>query len=218
LARAAAFAGVMQFAALSNSTGKIGHSLHVMVLISFLLIWLPDGWHRPGAARWVRNGVCLLVAGAQALLMLSYTMAGLIKIGAGVFQWAAGQHSVFHFDGLARQIADRLLQTGASRPVGEWLVAHPGASWPLMMFVLYIELFAVWAVFRPRLQVFFAVSLIVFHVGSYFTMTILFLNNCILIGLLLATVPLGSPRWTVTGFLRDLPLIGAWVRRAVPAR
>ena len=217
LFRAAAFLGILQFAALSNSTGKIGHNLHVMVLISFLLIWLPDGWNRSGAPRWVRSSVYLIASGAQAVLMLSYTMAGLIKIGAGVFQLAAGQSSVFHYDGLARQIADRLLQTGASRPLGEWLIANPVAAWPLMMFVLYVELFAIWAVFRPRLQVFFAVALIVFHAGSYFTMTILFLNHCVLLGLLLVTVPLGSLRWSARGFVRDLPVIGAglgwWERK-----
>lgn len=208
LARAAAFVGIFQYAALSNSIGKIGHNLHVMVLISFLLIWLPSGWNRTGAPRWVRNGVLVLISGAQAVLMLSYTMAGLIKVGAGVFQMAAGQRSVFHYDSLARQIADRLLQTGASRPLGEWLIVNPVAAWPLMMLVLYVELFAIWAVFRPRLQVFFAVVLIVFHVGSYFTMTILFLHHCVLLGLLLATVPLGSLRWSAGGFVRDLPLIG----------
>ncbi|HSI09209.1 MAG: hypothetical protein ACAH89_11355 [Rariglobus sp.] len=209
LVRAAAFLGIFQFAALSNSTGKIGHNLHVMVFISFLLIWLPDGWNRSGAPRWVRSSVYLIVSGAQAVLMLSYTMAGLIKVGAGVFQLAAGQSSVFHYDGLARQIADRLLQTGASRPLGEWLITNPVAAWPLMMLVLYVELFAIWAVFRPRLQVFFAVALIVFHAGSYFTMTILFLNHCVLLGLLLAIVPLGSLRWSARGFVRDLPVIGA---------
>lgn len=217
LARAAAFLGIFQFAALVNSTGKIGHNLHIMVFISFLLVWLPDGWNRSGAPRWVRSSVYLMVSGAQAVLMLSYTMAGLIKVGAGVFQVAAGQSSVFHYDGLARQIADRLLQTGASRPLGEWLIANPVAAWPLMMLVLYIELFAIWAVFRPRLQVFFAAALIVFHAGSYFTMTILFLHHCVLLGLLLAIVPLGSLRWSMRGFVHDLPVIGAgvgwWDRR-----
>jgi hypothetical protein len=216
LVRLAAFLGMLEFAALSNSIGKIGHNLHVLVLISFLLIWLPTGWNRSDAPRWVRNSVYLLVSGAQGVLMLSYTMAGLIKVGAGLFQLTAGQRSVFHYDSLARQIADRLLQTGSSRPLGEWLILNPVVAWPLMMLVLYIELFAIWVVFRPRLQVFFAVVLIVFHAASYFTMTILFLNHCVLLGLFIGIVPLGSLRWSVRGFVRDLPLVGAgfvWLER-----
>jgi hypothetical protein len=216
VARASAFLGMLLFTALSNSTGKVGHNLHVMVLISFLLIWLPAHWNRPDAPRWVRNSVYLLVSGAQGVLMLSYTMAGLIKVGAGLFQLTAGQRSVFHYDSLARQIADRLLQTGSSRPLGEWLIVNPVAAWPLMMLVLYIELFAIWVVFRPRLQVFFAVVLIVFHAASYFTMTIFFLNHCVLLGLFIGIVPLGSLRWSVRGFVRDLPLVGAgfvWLER-----
>jgi len=39
------FLGLLQYSALTNSFGKINHGLHLYVMISFLLIFLPNGWH-----------------------------------------------------------------------------------------------------------------------------------------------------------------------------
>lgn len=208
--RLLAFLGVFSFWALNNSTGKIGHSLHLMILISFVLLWLPTGWHSPNASRMIRSSLLWVIGGAQAVMLLSYSMAGLVKLIAGLAQLVQGEPNVFFPDALARHVADRLLQTGSESWVGEILIDHLWISGPLMWFTLYIEFFAIWAVFRPRLQPWFAAALISFHIGSYFSMTIIFPQNCVLLGLFLAAQPTvgGWQKLDIRKLLEDLPGMG----------
>ncbi|GAB4245910.1 MAG: hypothetical protein OHK005_11540 [Candidatus Methylacidiphilales bacterium] len=207
-ARVAAMLGMVFFWAMNNSTGKIGHSLHVSVLLSILLVLLPSGWNRRKASRPMQLAVSHGVAGMQIVLLLTYTMAGLVKVGAGVVQLVAGQPSLFSLDSLSRHIADRLLQTGATSPVGELLINYSWLGGPFMWATVYLEFFALWAVFRPRLQVPFAIGLILFHIGSFFTMTIIFPQNCVLLGLLVAVGTGVRPTWSWRGFIEDLPGFG----------
>lgn len=207
-ARVAAMLGVLLFWALNNSTGKIGHSLHVSLLLSILLVVLPSGWNARDGARPIKLAAAHGLVGMQLVMLLTYSMAGLVKVGAGIFQSVTGQASLFHADSLSRHIADRLLQTGSHTPLGAFLIENPWLGGPLMWGAVYLELFALWAVFRPQLQIPFAVGLIGFHLASFFTMTIIFPQNCVLLGLLLAIGTGLRPRWTVGGFLRELPGIG----------
>ncbi len=48
-ARVVVFTGMLEYFALRNSFGKIGHSTHLFVMTSFVLIFLPAGWQRPAA-------------------------------------------------------------------------------------------------------------------------------------------------------------------------
>ena len=48
--RALAFAGLLEYVALKNSYGKIGHSLHLLLLVALGLVFLPRGWERPAPA------------------------------------------------------------------------------------------------------------------------------------------------------------------------
>lgn len=213
--RVVAFLGVFQFWAFNNSFGKIGHSLHCVVLISFVLIFLPTGWHQlKVSSRLTRQNTLLAFWTAQGVIMMSYTMAGLIKILAGFYQMALSEPSVFSPSALSRHVADRLLQTNSSSWMGDWLITNTWAAWPLMLFTVYVELFAIVTLFRPRLQWFFVAGLVSFHVASYFTMTIIFPQNCFLLILFCAGMPLLRGRWTWVEFLRDLPLAGDILRWA----
>ncbi|MEM6822132.1 MAG: hypothetical protein AAF558_09350 [Verrucomicrobiota bacterium] len=212
-ARLLAFIGIFFFTAFNNSFGKIGHSLHVLTFISFILIFLPDGWHLARQPkRVIRQSTIFTLWCAQAIPLLAYTMAGLIKIICGVGQLVSGQASVFGWEGLPRHVADRLLQTNSEPFLGSIFIDYPWFSMPLMWITLYIEFFALWALFRPAIQWFFIGSLVAFHAASFFTMTIIFPHNCFLIVLLLAAAPLHNQTWTWASFARQLPLFGRLVR------
>jgi len=184
--RALAFLGLFGYMAWHNSFGKIGHGLHVLLFIQFLMIWLPDGWSRDSAQsqRPTRMATLYLFWCAQGVPLLAYSMAGLIKTGCAIYQLIAGQASAFGPEALPRHIADRLLQTGESAPLAQWVIDWPWLFVPMMWVTLYLELFAFWALFRPTLRKIFVVGLIAFHLGSFLTMGILFTHNMFLLILL----------------------------------
>ena len=207
--RILAFVGVLEYWAFNNSFGKVGHSLHNIVLVSFVLIFLPAGWHESEQRqRIIKQRTLLIFWAAQCTVMLTYTMAGFIKIVGGLRQMLQGQPNMFLPDSLARQVADRLLQTGSQSWYGGWLINHIWVGWPLMLGTVYLELFALQTVFRPRLQPAFVIGLVLFHLSSFFTMTIIFPQNCFLLFLFFAGMPLSRGTWTWKGFWLDWPIFG----------
>ncbi len=217
--RILAFLGVIEYWAFNNSLGKVGHSLHWTLLVSFVLIFLPAGWHRSDQTRRIiKQSTLLTFWAAQATMALTYSMAGLIKIVGGVFQFTHGQPNLFRPDALARHVADRLLQTNSQSWLGGLLIDHLWLSWPMFLGTVYLELFLLLTVFRPRLQPAFVVGLVLFHIGSYLTMTIIFPQNCFLMFLFFAGMPLLRGPWHWEDFLRDWPIFGdlwaLWKKRA----
>lgn len=214
--RALAFLGLFAYMAWHNSFGKIGHGLHVLLFIQFLLVWLPVGWNRHPAQtkRPVHLATLFLFWCAQGVPLLAYSMAGLIKLGCGVYQLAAGQASVFGPEALPRHIADRLIQTGESAPLAHWVIEFPWLFMPMMWVTLYLEFFAFWALFQPAIRKMFVVGLIAFHLGSFLTMGILFAHNMFLLILLFLVFPAcrcGNPGLKATA--KQLPLVGRIFKR-----
>ncbi len=223
--RILAFAGLLEFVALKNSFGKIGHSLHLLVLVSFVLTFLPAGWDAARAAtakaRRLRQSTLLVFWTCQAAILLSYTMAGLGKLGGAIYQIALGQPNAFMPSALAAHIAQRLLQTNSSSALGAWIIGHPGLTWPLMPLPVYLEFFSFWIAFRPPLQRLWAAALVVFHVATFFTMTISFPQSCFLLAIFFFPTVWQAASCSTWQMLLNLPLVGdllrLWtVRRTIP--
>jgi hypothetical protein len=209
-ARALAFVGWLQYVALINSFGKINHSLHLWVLTAFLLVFLPRRWGKHKTlSRTQRQQFLLVFWSCQAVTLLVYSMAGLGKILGAIYQMAMGQAHAFQPDALAILTADRLLQTNVRGLFSEWLIAHPWFGWPLMLADLYLQFFSFWAAFRPALQRLWAVLLILFHVGVFLLMTIVFPQNVLLLAVLFISSAADLPRALVA-----LPLFGIFFKKA----
>jgi hypothetical protein len=208
-ARAAVFLALLELVALKNSYGKIGHSLHLFVWLSGVLILLPKGWEQAATrvSRRDRQSALLVFWTCQAVLMLSYTMSGLGKLGGALYQLAIGEPNAFLPGGLSAHVAERLLQTHSRSQLGAWIVDHPWLTWPAMPGAVCVELFAFWAVFRPSLARAWAGALIVFHVGVFFSMTINFPQSCLLLALFFFQSPFEPARSDWRKMLWDLPFL-----------
>jgi hypothetical protein len=130
-ARIVVFVSLLEHMALKFSFGAVNHGDHLGVLIAFVLIFLPAGWHvRGGAGRTVRAATLLVFSGAQALILLTYSMAGMWKAGGILQQWIQGELVTYlHPQGLARQIAAKMIEDDAPSLLGPWLVEHPWVGW-----------------------------------------------------------------------------------------
>lgn len=197
-ARSIAFIGLFEFVAFQNSFGKINHSLHLWVLTSFGLIFLPS---LDLPSRVVRQRFLLIFWVCQATVLLTYSMSGLGKLAGGLYQLCVGQNHIFLPEGLAATVADRLLQTNSRSLLGPWLIAHPLFGIPLTLGTVYLQFFSFWIAFRPAAQRPWAVALILFHIGSFLLLSIQFFPSVLLLALLFLGVP-GRPS------LAALPLFG----------
>ncbi len=208
--RVLVFLGLLEYVALKNSLPKIGHSLHLLLYVSAIFILLPAGWDRPAPQtdRRRRQETLLVFWLAQAVVLMSYTMSGAAKVAAALYQLVTGQPNAFFPGGLSAIVAQRLLETRATSFFGAWIVRHPFLTWPAFPAAIYLELFALLVAFRPALARPWTVLLILFHVGTYFTMTISFPQSCFLLAIFFLASPF-EPESARTwhGRLLALPLL-----------
>jgi hypothetical protein len=181
--RILAFIGIFFFVAWNNSFGKIGHSTHLYVLLSFLWIFIPNSLWKANPSRKVILNTLDIFYAARFLILLTYSLAGASKLIGGIYQLLIGQSSLFSFNAMSRHIAGRLLDSGSTSFAGDWLIAHPLLGLCFLWGALYFQLFAVIVHFRPHLATLWAIGLSLFHIGSYFTLTIHFPHNILLLSL-----------------------------------
>jgi hypothetical protein len=215
--RVLVFLGLLEFIAFKNSFGKINHGAHLQLLLGFFLIFLPRDWTSLTPSRAVQASILSVMTACQAMIMLSYSMAGLGKIVTVPIQIAAGEVHNFAPSSLPLHIAQRLLDTNSKSILGEWLISHYWAAWPLMLGTIYLQFFALWAAFRPELYRFWVFSLVMFHAFSTLTMTINFNQNCLYIALFFLLHPSCPARFDYKKFLLALPVWGWLLRRRFPA-
>lgn len=203
---------LLEFLAFKYSFGAVNHGDHLGLLLTFGLVFLPSGWSSSqGASRIVEASTLLVFSGCQAFIMLTYSMSGMWKVGGVVQQVIQGQVSYVAPQGLAQQVAAKLLSDGSTSLLGPWLIDHPWAGWPLMIAALYLELFALWAVPRPTLHRVWGLGLILLHLSTHLTMGVGFPQNVLWLSLFFVLSPLRQEGAGWREMARDLPLLGRWL-------
>jgi len=214
-ARVVVFVSLLEHMALEFSFGAVNHGDHLGVLVAFVLIFLPAGWHTrgPAAGRTVRSATLLVFSGVQAMILLTYSMAGAWKAGGILEQWLRGELVTYlHPQGLAHQVAAKMIEDDAASVLGPWLVEHPWAGWLPGIATIYLELFALWVVARPSLHRAWGLGLALFHLASHLTLGVGFPQNVLWLALFLVLSPFRpyAPDWRQAA--GDLPVLGAWLR------
>ncbi len=207
-ARSLVFFGLLEYLALKYSYGgNIHHGMHLWLICSFILIFLPRHWAHPGTVSRLTQQITLRVCWCcQALVMLTFTMAGIGKMGGAVYQFFIGQIHAFHPRALSLHVAERLLQNNTNSLMGNWFIEHTVWGFPLMISMLYIQFFAFWAAFRPSLHKLWGVALILFHIGTSLIFSINFRYSMFLVALLFLYSPFKPEKNSSRQVLVDLPL------------
>ncbi|WP_428116222.1 DCC1-like thiol-disulfide oxidoreductase family protein [Candidatus Poriferisodalis sp.] len=200
--RLGSFGYLLLHVALSNSYGSINHGNHVILFVGFALLFLP---RRNEGRRMARKNVlsCLTVFWfAQGLILLPYTLSGFWKI------WYS-RLEVFSPDAMTRILLDRALLEADNIPVLlPFIAQHNALAQSMWWLTLYIEIFAFLVVFRPHLHRPIGVVLMLFHITSDWLMNISFSLNIIMLGLFLVLSPLAPTRFSLSGVIRSLPIVG----------
>lgn len=198
---------MLQVAAVANSLGGMNHLYHAWFWVGAVLIFLPDG---PGrrSARSTKMTYLSVVAGCQTLLLGFYTLSGFIKFGAGGAAMSDGVTGNFSANVLAETLAHRILQTGTSPLLADIVIDHAWLAQPLFLPLIFVQMVAVIAAFRPRLHRIWGYAIIAFHVGTWVLMEIFFYQHVALLALFLVASPFAPRRTTVREVAADIPIIG----------
>ena len=210
LGRLGVFLYVLLFVSLRNSYGSINHGHYLYLYVSFTLLFLP---RRDKANEMTRRSVlsCLAVLWlTQTILLLPYSLSGFWKIWRGRFELLSS-------DGMIRVLLGRAVDdTDSIAPLLPFFSQYEYLTQAILLVTVYVEVFALLAVFRPHLHRSFGIVLILFHIGSDWLMNISFSGNILMIGLFLLLSPTAPDRFSLYGLIQSLPLIGipfrAWVR------
>ncbi|MGH6753785.1 MAG: hypothetical protein ACREDP_16630, partial [Bradyrhizobium sp.] len=198
-------------AAIVNSFGGTNHLYHAWLWIAIGLIFLPQGSaHQP--SRLFKMSYLTTIAAYQALLLSFYSLAGIWKTLNGVAALVSGHVGNFSPGGLSATLADRMLQTGTSPLLADYVIDHVWLAWPMFLVLIYVQLFAVFVAFRPQLHVLWGYALIGFHLGTWLLMEIVFPQHVLFLALFFLLSPFRPARWTLRGILVSLPLFGPALR------
>ena len=208
--RLGVFLHLLFYIAIANSYGSINHGQHVYIYVSFALLFLPG---RSKETKLCRKDVlsCLSTLWLiQSMLLLPYTLSGLSRVRFSNVELLSS-------DGMVRILLKRALdETDDIGPLMPYLVEHELLAQTMLCVTVYVELFALLAVFRPHLHRLFGVMLIGFHIGSSWMMHISFNDNILMLGLFLVLSPTAPTRFSLFGTIQSLPIVGipvrAWIR------
>ena len=209
--------------ALVNGFDKINHNLHAWLFVSLILILLPKGpWLKSRRAS-DRQYFLTVFSVAQLVILLFYTLTGLWKVYTATTDLVAGRVGGFNFGGFSYIVADRLIQTSQVTVLGDFFVRNETIGWALFCGTMYLETFSILIAFRPRLQQWWGLGLILFHIGTQLAMGFTFPENIVLVGLFLVCSPFSPERFAFRDTLLDLPVLhilsrgfGSFRRRAAP--
>lgn len=182
--RIVAFLALIQYMGLKYSFGKTGHSMHLWLIIAFLFLFLPKDWQKvKELSKQYRYKILLLFKTAQAMILCTYGMAGLGKLGGVIYQMILGQSHAFSPDALELHVADRLLQTSSNPVLGPWLIENTALNFILMPCAIFIQLFSFVIIFNPKWQKYWAGMLMGTHVFNSLVFGINFHPSVFLLGL-----------------------------------
>lgn len=204
---------LLESVAFRMSFGTISHGSHLTILLSAILIFLPSQWSSlKHVNRYTQSATLMVFSSCQALIMLTYTMAGIGKIYVGILQVLSGEISEFAPPALALHLAYSFAQKDSQAPLGIWMIQNYYFVWPLMLGTIYLQFFSLWAAFRPSLHQIWGFSLILFHLVSIFAMQIAFQQNILWIGLFFLNSPFRPIKFSWQQIINNLPVVDYLVR------
>jgi hypothetical protein len=199
----------LQALAFENSFGSINHYGHYGLWLCLCFAALPDAsLEQLRGSRLQRQSYLTLLFLAQSLIALFYTSSGARKAYYGLFV-PEGAVSSFAPDALPLLVVQKWLQTGGQPLLADLFIQNLWLAWPAHLLVIYVELFALIAVFRPELHRLWGVLLIGFHLLVWLLLGISFAYQPALLALLFVCSPfVPRPRPGMAQVLRQLPVLG----------
>ena len=200
---------LLQYLAYDFSFGKISHSSHMMLFLSWFWVLIPSMKEPSTRTKlWERQFLLMILFYAQATVALFYTLSGSWKLILGFFFDPTYAVHALSIESMSYTIADRLMTLKPqSTLLGPTIIENPWMGWLFMVSVIYFQVFAFVIAFRPKLHRLLGLSILLFHIGSIFTLGINFHSNIFCAGLIFVMSPFCTQGSSWKEILLELPII-----------
>ncbi len=170
-------------AALSNSFGKINHSLHLVLIPLFCFALIPNR-----SAKQSMEKTILMFLSAKFFLLLAYSLTGFWKIFWGIIECFTQEVSMFSPLSF-RNILIFQFESSETTILGNWFLEHYVIGWLLFLGVVYLEFASIAIFFKPNLYKIWGVALICMHIGLQLVLNVNMYVACFSIIILLILSP-----------------------------
>lgn len=188
-------------AAIDNSYGAMSHGWHIWLWLAVILVFLPGRGRSDDRAR--RLTTLSVMVYAQAAILLTYSMAGSLKLIAGFKALIAGESGNFSVTGFATLLADRMVRGSGESILGGVVVEYPELGYVIFLFVILAQTISILIAVHPRLHRAWGLLLIFFHLGTALLMDIYFPTHVLWLALFLVFSPFRLDRGRWRGIDRD---------------
>ncbi len=203
-----AFLGLFQFLALWYTYTGVQHRTYTMLSLAFFFALLPRV-RAAGAGRDESLGRYLTVVwGGMAFVLMTYSMAGLLKIEGIVEALARGDELVLDFGEVPIHLLKRAFKFENPPILSEFVLNHPGLASLGLFTVVYLEFCSLSVAYRPHLQRYWFAIMAWFHFSTEWTMRVFFVPATAVLVLYVIFSPFSRPWRTWRAALRELPLFG----------
>lgn len=204
LFRLGVFLYVFLFSTLDGSYGYVNHSWHLFIYVSFGLLFLPSAIGRPenlSRREAMRTNAAFWLT--QSLPLLSYSLAGFWKF------WHSNLE-LFASDGFVRIVLSRLMDefSGTVPALVPWIAEYEFLAQFFFLSFCFVEATMIMALFRPHLQVFYGVVVILFHFSLPWVFGFGGGLYPLLWFLFLVFSPFAASRFSPGATARSLPILG----------
>lgn len=164
LSRIAIFFSLFLYLSLISSFGKIDHYLHLSLLCSFILIFVPSSSNTNSK---LKNEIFpKIFFGIQTFILLTYFTSGFFKILGILEQELLGLKSALSSDSLGQNLSKTSFATNLDSFFQSFILNSTSCVFSIVMvFGFMIEFFSIYVIFRPKLHRTWGVLLILLHTG-----------------------------------------------------
>lgn len=186
--RVVIFLGLLEYVALLFSLPKGGGAeWYHWLNTAFIFIFMPNVIHKKNPSKDKRLKFLLFFWGAQALFLLTYTFAGINKLLVQLDN--PSKPNLFDLHIFSDTIAHHITINPNATIAGELVAQSVFLSYSMYLAALFLQIFSFWIAFEPSFHRIWGLLLLLFHVGTAFTLDILFSRSVILAILLLWDSP-----------------------------
>jgi hypothetical protein len=192
-ARVATAVGLLLLLATRFSSGKIDHGYHFWLWTAGVLCLLPKRTTEPiGCNAATRHHSLLVFFGAQLVIALFFSVSGAWKLAVAVYQLLLGEANAFTAEAMARQVAEQFVTTHQMTWLGHFIVDHVRWGHAPYLLAIFLELFSLAAVFRPRLHRIWGCGLMLFQLGTRLVLDVWSPWGITLVGLIFVASPFAA--------------------------
>ena len=179
---------IIQFLSLISSFGSVDHYLHMMVITSIVLVFLP----KKNSLSY-KSDFLKVIFGIQTIILATYSISGFYKLLGVVKQIKWGVTSALSPTGLTLQSAKTSYYSGNEYFFQQLLMDHQG-YWIAILHIggYFVEFLSIFILFRIKIHRIWGLLLILFHLGIALTVGPDFSIHLLPIALFLLFSPFGA--------------------------